>query len=137
VAPTEDLARAAGTSVVAAHTPATCDRALTQAFAFLGKRWSGMILAALGPGPVGFSQLRRTVQGISDSVLSERLAELCRAGLVARVVDEGPPVAVSYGLSDSGAALLPALDELRRWASAYLDPEVAKSGGCNEGPSSC
>jgi DNA-binding HxlR family transcriptional regulator len=99
-----------------------CDRALVHAFAFLGKRWNGVILGTLIEGAASFSELRRAVEGISDSVLSERLTELGAAGLVSRTVDEGPPLAVSYALTESGAALLPALTELTTWARANLTP---------------
>ena len=102
------------------HEPRTCDAALSRAFGFLGKRWNGVLLATLLSGPAGFSELRRAVTGISDSVLSERLGELCRAGLVQRLVEEGPPLAVQYRLTPAGHALLPALNELTTWASDNL-----------------
>ncbi|AZH77303.1 MULTISPECIES: helix-turn-helix domain-containing protein [Microbacterium] len=97
-----------------------CDTAVTLAFTVLGKRWNGMIVSSLGGGPSSFVTLRRAVGGISDTVLSDRLAELADAGLVARTVDAGPPVAVSYALTSSGEGLLPILDQLGRWASANL-----------------
>lgn len=97
-----------------------CDKALARAFGFLGKRWNGVILGTLMEGTASFSELRRAVTGISDSVLSERLSELCAADLVSRTVDEGPPVAVAYALTESGTALLPALTELTSWARANL-----------------
>jgi DNA-binding HxlR family transcriptional regulator len=53
-------------------------------------------------------------------VLSERLSGLAAMGLVERTVDEGPPVSVTYRLTDAGRALLPALAELKAWASEYL-----------------
>jgi DNA-binding HxlR family transcriptional regulator len=102
------------------HEPRTCDAALTRAFGFLGKRWNGVILGTLTLGPAGFSELKRAVAGISDSVLSERLTELGGAGLVQRAVDEGPPIAVEYRLTAAGLALLPALGELMIWANANL-----------------
>src|SRR2546421_12835166 len=76
------------------HAPHTCDRHLTRAFAFLGKRWNGMLIGALSGGPASFAELCRGVPGISESVLSDRLSELAAAGLVRREVDEGPPVGV-------------------------------------------
>lgn len=97
-----------------------CDRALVHAFGFLGKRWNGIILGTLMEGSASFSELRRAIGGISDSVLSERLAELGVAGLVSRTVDSGPPLAVTYALTGSGTALLPALTELTTWARANL-----------------
>ena len=53
-------------------------------------------------------------------MLSDRLAELTAAGLVARTVVEGPPITVSYSLTPSGEALIPALTQLSVWAEAYL-----------------
>ena len=101
------------------HAP-VCDQALVRAFGFLGKRWNGIILGTLMEGAASFSELRRAVDGISDSVLSERLTELGGANLVSRTVDPGPPLAVSYALTNSGAALLPALTELTSWARENL-----------------
>ncbi|MCZ4521420.1 helix-turn-helix domain-containing protein [Rhodococcus ruber] len=102
------------------HDPRACDGALTKAFGFLGKRWNGILLATLMNGPMGFSDLRRAVGGISDSVLSERLGELGKAGLVARAVTDGPPISVEYSLTTSGEALLPSLEALTDWASKNL-----------------
>jgi DNA-binding HxlR family transcriptional regulator len=97
-----------------------CDAAVTLAFSVLGKRWNGMIVSVLGERADSFAGLRRSVIGISDTVLSDRLTELARAGLVARTVDSGPPVAVSYALTESGRGLLPILDQLGQWAAANL-----------------
>jgi len=97
-----------------------CDGALTRAFQFLGKRWNGVILATLTNGTSGFAELKRSVSGISDSVLSERLSELQSAGLVLRSVEPGPPVSVTYSLSDAGAALLPAMNALMAWSKENL-----------------
>jgi DNA-binding HxlR family transcriptional regulator len=102
------------------ETSKTCDGALTQAFEFLGKRWNGVILGTLTNGPSGFAELRRNVTGIGDSVLSERLSELQAAGLIVRAVEAGPPVSVSYRLSDAGNALIPALHAISVWASENI-----------------
>jgi DNA-binding HxlR family transcriptional regulator len=105
------------------HEPRACAGALVRAFQFLGKRWNGVLLGSLVNGPAGFAELKRLVDGISDSVLSDRLAELVAAGLVVRDVDEGPPVSVTYAVTDSGRALVPALNALTAWAAANLPPE--------------
>ncbi|MBY8875000.1 helix-turn-helix transcriptional regulator [Micromonospora sp. PLK6-60] len=104
----------------------TCDQGIARAFAFLGKRWNGVILGTLANGPAGFAELTRALPGISESVLSDRLGELARVGLVSRTVREGPPVGVSYQLTDRGDALVPALDALARWAHQNLpaDPDM-------------
>jgi DNA-binding HxlR family transcriptional regulator len=105
------------------QTSGACERgtaALGRAFEFLGKRWNGVLLGTLRNGPAGFSELARAVDGISDSVLSDRLSDLAAAGLITRTVDEGPPLAVSYALTDRGKALLPALQQITLWAEEHL-----------------
>ena len=96
------------------------DAALARAFQFLGKRWNGLVLGTLSAGPAGFSELSRAIGGISDSVLSDRLADLTAAGLITRAVAEGPPLAVSYALTDRGQALMPALEQISLWANEHL-----------------
>jgi DNA-binding HxlR family transcriptional regulator len=96
------------------------DAALTRAFDLLGKRWSGVVLGTLSEGPSGFRNLSRAVDGISDSMLSDRLVELCKAGLATRTVSEGPPLSVIYELTDAGRALMPALEQISRWAADHL-----------------
>jgi DNA-binding HxlR family transcriptional regulator len=79
-----------------------------------------VILGTLSDGPASFRVLARAVPGISDSMLSTRLAALTNAGLLTRAVDEGPPVSVGYQLTHAGRALLPALEQISRWADEHL-----------------
>jgi len=97
-----------------------CDRSITLAFSVLGKRWNGMILGVLGTAPATFSELRKAVTGIGDTVLSERLVELAEVGLVQRTVAAGPPVTVSYELTAAGSEVVPTLSELGSWAKRNL-----------------
>jgi DNA-binding HxlR family transcriptional regulator len=94
--------------------------ALSRAFRFLGKRWNAMVLGHLSAGPAGFRELSRAIDGISDSVLSDRLSDLAAGDLITRSVDEGPPVSVSYALTDCGRALMPALEQIAIWAQENL-----------------
>jgi DNA-binding HxlR family transcriptional regulator len=110
----------AAEQALAGRNPRECSSALARAFGFLGKRWNGVLLGTLMHGPAGFAELKRAVDGISDSVLSDRLSELTSAGLVVREVDEGPPLKVSYTLSASGEALVPALEALQQWGDEHL-----------------
>ncbi|MBB4664759.1 winged helix-turn-helix transcriptional regulator [Conexibacter arvalis] len=110
----------------ASHDPAACvpaSEALGRAFRFLGKRWNAVVLGRLSVGPAGFRELARALDGISDSVLSDRLSDLAAGGLIVRTVDAGPPVSVSYALTDRGRALMPALDQIAVWAQENLPAE--------------
>lgn len=105
------------------HSPEACraaDASLARAFGFLGKRWNAVVLGTLSEGPAGFRELQRAVGRISDSVLSDRLSDLTTAGLIDRTVDAGPPVSVSYALTDRGLALMPALEQISLWAAEHL-----------------
>ncbi|MGW8888465.1 winged helix-turn-helix transcriptional regulator [Streptomyces sp. NPDC055749] len=103
------------------------DAGISRVFGLFGKRWTGPIVSVLMQQPVHFADLRRAIPGISERMLSDRLSELGAAGLVVREVDEGPPLRVSYRLTEAGAAMEPALKELGRWADTYLSDEP---GGC-------
>ncbi|MGC5344227.1 winged helix-turn-helix transcriptional regulator [Streptomyces sp. DT171] len=102
------------------------DAGITRVFELFGKRWTGPIVSVLLQHPVYFADLRRAIPGISERLLSDRLAELGAAGLVIREVDEGPPLRVAYRLTEAGAAMGPALKELGRWAEIHL----GDTGGC-------
>jgi len=103
-----------------------CDERLTQAFTLLGKRWSGVILGLLLQGPARFAVLARTIPGISERMLSDRLNELARAGLVDRTVLDGPPLGVVYRLTESGRAIGPGLLRLGEWAERYMAPPATR-----------
>jgi DNA-binding HxlR family transcriptional regulator len=127
--------------MVAQHTAPTAitaqecvaaDESLLRAFGLLGKRWTGVLLGTLRSGRVGFRALARAVPGISDSVLSDRLGELTEAGLIARKVTEGPPVSVTYTLTEAGRALLPALEQIRRWAERHLTTDGVGNSATHE-----
>ncbi len=85
----------------------------------VGRRWSGAILFSLIDGPRYFSDVAAAVPGVSDRLLSQRLRELEGEGLVERAVHSGPPARVSYRLSESGEALVPALRALYDWAQDW------------------
>jgi DNA-binding HxlR family transcriptional regulator len=97
-----------------------CDEALTGVFTLLGKRWTGVIIGVLLERPARFAELARAIPGITEGMLSTRLAELKEVGLVDREVLDGPPIATVYRLTERGEALRPALLALGAWAEAHL-----------------
>lgn len=102
---------------------------LERAFRVLGKRWNAVVLGRLAVGSAGFRELSRAIFGISDSMLSDRLTELTAGGLVSRTVEAGPPIAVSYALTDRGRALMPALEQIARWAGDHLPEDACRTAG--------
>lgn len=79
----------------------------------LGRRWCLRILWELRNGALGARAILNEVDGLSSSVLYDRLRELTAAGLVVQG-DNG-----EYGLSHLGAALGEALDPLDRWSKRW------------------
>ncbi|HVP02692.1 MAG TPA: helix-turn-helix domain-containing protein [Solirubrobacteraceae bacterium] len=94
-----------------------------QAVELIGRRWSGAIIAVLLEGePMRFSEVAAAVPQLSDRLLSERMKELEARGVIVRDVDPGPPVRVTYRLTDMGRSLAPAVDALHTWARRWLRP---------------
>jgi DNA-binding HxlR family transcriptional regulator len=94
-----------------------------RAVELVGKRWTGAILYVLlhAEGPLRFSEIGHAVPDLSDRLLSERMKELERCGIVDRKVTATSPVRVEYALTDRGRDLEPALAELKGWADRWLD----------------
>jgi len=91
-----------------------------EAVELVGRRWTGAILRVLMDGALRFSEVAQAVPELSDRLLSERMKELERRGMVERRVLAGPPLRVEYSLSQMGRELEPALSELQRWANRWL-----------------
>ena len=91
-----------------------------QAIEIIGRRWTGAIIRALLAGDTRFSQIRSTIPGLSDRLLSERLKELEAEGIVERRVLDGSPVRVEYSLTEKGKALEPAVRALKDWGREWL-----------------
>ncbi len=97
----------------------------------VGERWALLVVRELLLGPKRFTELHAGLAGISQNVLSQRLRELERAGIVVRR-RLGPPARVwTYELTARGAALEPVLIALGRWgrdrpmpAKSELSPDA-------------
>jgi DNA-binding HxlR family transcriptional regulator len=86
----------------------------------IGRRWSGAVISVMLRGPQCFNELMASVPGLSDRLLTERLRELESEGLVRRTVISGPPVRVSYELTEAGKSLEPVIEGLGRWAERWV-----------------
>src|SRR5690349_923817 len=89
------------------------------AIELIGKRWTGAIVFALTDGAKRYAELGKTIPGLSDRLLSQRLRELEEEGLVERQVEAGTPVRVTYSLTEAGQQLDPVLSELKSWAQRW------------------
>jgi DNA-binding HxlR family transcriptional regulator len=87
------------------------------AMEIVGERWSILIIRELMLGGRRFSDLRASLPGISAKVLSERLAGLEHAGVLARRKLPPPAATQVYELTEWGYLAEPAIQELGRWAA--------------------
>lgn len=82
----------------------------------IGDKWSVLIVDLLGEGAMRFNDLRRSVEGISQRMLTLTLRGLERDGLVTRTVFPEIPPRVEYELTRLGKTLLEPIQGLAEWA---------------------
>lgn len=82
--------------------------------------WTFMILRDLCPDSKGFNQLKKSVEGISSRMLSEKLKFLEQEGVITRNVSNVRPVRVSYVLTEKGQSLGGVVDTLRNWGEKWI-----------------
>ena len=85
----------------------------------VGDKWSVQIVDLLGDGPMRFSDLRRSIEGISQRMLTLTLRGLERDGLISRTVFPEIPPHVEYELTRLGKTLLEPIQGLAEWADRY------------------
>lgn len=90
-----------------------------KAMNLISKRWTGFIIHQLLSGPRRFCTIESSIP-ISGRLLSERLKELEKEGIVHREVFPETPVRIEYSLTDKGKALEPVIRELENWASEWI-----------------
>ena len=87
----------------------------------VGGKWKIMILCVIDNNEVvRYGDLRRTVFGITNTMLAQSLKELESDGLVSRVQYDEMPVRVEYSLTGKAKSLIPILLELKRWGEDNL-----------------
>jgi len=91
------------------------DCSLACALDAIGERWSLLIVRELSLGPLRFSELARSVGGAPTDVLTKRLRDLERDGIVSRRELAAPAAATVYELTDLGRGLERPMLELARW----------------------
>lgn len=85
----------------------------------IGDKWSVFAIVLLGDRPMRFNEIRRTIHGISQRVLTSTLRGLERDGLVKRTVHPTNPPQVDYALTPLGRTLLEPVKVLALWADGH------------------
>ncbi len=86
----------------------------------IADKWTFLIIGTLQKGTCRFSELRRTVEGISQKMLTQTLRELERDGLVERTVYAQVPPKVEYALTPLGRTLCEPLGTITKWAEEHI-----------------
>ena len=107
----------------AAHPNCPCMETcpLNRALGLIGGKWKMQILCSLhNNGTSRYNALRKSLDGVSNTVLSAALKELEQDGLVARQEYLEVPVRVEYSLTARAETLMPILDRLADWSMSEL-----------------
>ncbi len=94
-----------------------CDVATT--VELVGSKWKLLILRDLISGPKRTSELKRSLSGISQKVLTESLNSMIEDGLVNRLDFKKVPLHVEYRLTPLGKSFLPVIEAMRQWGKYY------------------
>lgn len=86
----------------------------------LGGKWTPLVLWHLRDETLRFGELRRKIPGITKKMLSQRLQELQKEGVVHREAYAEVPPRVEYSLTEFGETLRPVLDSMCKWGAEYL-----------------
>jgi DNA-binding HxlR family transcriptional regulator len=86
----------------------------------LSDKWVTLVLTALADAPRRYSELSRTIVGVSQKMLTQTLRMLERDGLVIRTITASVPVRVDYQLAPLGRTLLPVVRAIKDWSETHI-----------------
>ena len=95
---------------------------IARALDLVGERWALLVLRELVLGPQRFTDLREGLPGIATNVLSQRLRQLERDGIVTRRRLAPPAASTVYELTEYGQELVPIMLDLGRWGARSMGP---------------
>jgi DNA-binding HxlR family transcriptional regulator len=90
-------------------------------------KWTLLLVRELAAGTSRFCELERELSGISPRTLSLRLRALEEEAIVERHTFAEVPPRVEYALTEKGRALLPIIDDMRRYGSTWLCEDDAEA----------
>jgi DNA-binding HxlR family transcriptional regulator len=87
----------------------------------IADKWTVLIVGRLAGGKYRFGALQREIAGISPKILTQKLRELERDGIVTRRVYASVPPKVEYNLTALGQTLVGLLGEITRWSETHIE----------------
>ena len=99
---------------------------------FIGKKWTLLILLELYKNEKRYSELKKNILNITPKILSLRLKELEKEGLIVKKVDSQTfPIKCEYSLTKSGEEFIDVIQEMKKWALKWkVKNKVCKSRDC-------
>ena len=85
----------------------------------IGEKWKVLIIRDLLTGTKRFGELKKSVTGITQKVLTNNLRQMENSGLVKRKIYAEVPPRVEYSLTETGFSLKPILDSMVIWGNEY------------------
>ncbi|WP_416973504.1 winged helix-turn-helix transcriptional regulator [Streptomyces sp. 4F14] len=95
--------------------------ATNQLLARLSDKWVSLVVCALAPGSLRYSDLARKLAGVSPKMLTQTLRALERDGILTREITPAVPVRVDYELTPLGQSLAHLLTAVKDWAETHMD----------------
>jgi DNA-binding HxlR family transcriptional regulator len=92
----------------------------------VGGRWKGAILEQLFQGTKRFSELKRSISGMTQRTLAQQLRDLQNTGIVERTVYPDTPPRVVYAITPLGRSLRPLLDAMCHWGKSHAAAMAVK-----------
>ncbi len=96
-----------------------CDVATT--VQIIGNKWKLLIMRNLFSRPWRFNELRKSLDGVSQKVLTDSLRQLESDGIILRTVYPEVPPRVEYSLTELGESMRPILSAMENWGRSYKD----------------
>ena len=118
---TTELPASAAPAEVCPGIPVEHTDRVRQVLDRVGDKWTLLVIATLQNGLRRYSDLQRTVPGISQRMLTLTLRQLVQDGLATRTAYAEVPPRVEYALTPLGASLVDIVTPLIDWASAHHD----------------
>lgn len=104
---------------------------------YLSKKWSLIILLEIYKGKNNqkrYSEIKNNISNISPKILSNRLKELEREGIINKKIDTSSfPVKCEYSLSDSGEDIIKIIKEIKKWSLKWkIKNQICEERNCKD-----
>ena len=102
------------------------DCPVATAVQLIGNKWKLLVIQRVLDRPYRFNELCRSIDGLSEKVLSENLKQLEADGIIVRTVYPEVPTRVEYSLSDIGESMRSIIGALQEWGMEYKEMRAAE-----------